>query len=66
MVSRALLTTYVATGLGLFFKVLPTVWLYHDWRLVFKLPVPQVWRLLTNFTIIGVPSINFLFQLIWL
>ena len=66
MVTRALLTTYVVTGLGLYIKVLPVTWCYHAWGQVFKLPVPEVWRLVTNFAIIGGPSINFLFQLVWL
>ncbi|GAB4819987.1 hypothetical protein N2152v2_007033 [Parachlorella kessleri] len=43
--------------------------MYLDWGLVFRNPLkrpPQVWRLLTNFTFIGKPSMHYLFQLIWL
>lgn len=41
-------------------------YLYHAWSAEFSLPVPQLWRLLTNFLIIGRPSINYLFNLVWL
>ena len=66
MVTRALLTVYIATGLALYLRVLPWRHLSLSWAQVFRLPVPQVWRLATNFTVIGAPSLHFVFQLVWL
>ena len=66
MVTRGLLTLYVITGLLLFAQLLPVLQMYHAWGLVFKLPIPGIWRPITNFMVIGKPSINFLFQLVWL
>lgn len=47
-------------------EVLPLGVMYHSWRKVFSLPVPQVWRLFTNFAVCGGPNIKYLFQLVWL
>ncbi|KAL4420836.1 hypothetical protein ABPG75_010492 [Micractinium tetrahymenae] len=64
-ITRAVLTVYLATGLAAWAGVLPLKYLSHDWRLEFK-RVPELWRLLTNFTFLGRPSIIWLIQLIWL
>ena len=56
------------------FGLLPSQYMYHHWPVsLFSFPpfapsvsFPGLHRLLLNFTIIGVPSINFLFNLIWL
>jgi len=61
-------------GFTAFFGVLPSQYMYHHWPVsLFSFPpfapsvsFPGLHRLLLNFTIIGVPSINFLFNLIWL
>jgi Derlin-2/3 len=74
VVCRTLLVTYLATGLLLFLRVLPIRYLYHDWSLsLFSFPpfaspasFPGLHRLVTNFGIIGTPSINYLFNLVWL
>ncbi len=74
VVCRTLLVTYLATGLLLFLRVLPVRHLYHDWSLsLFSFPpfaspasFPGLHRLVTNFGIIGAPSINYLFNLVWL
>lgn len=66
MVTRALLTCYMITGLTSLFRLLPLGIMYHSWSLIFKLPIPEIWRLFANFLFIGGPSINFLFQLVWL
>ncbi len=74
VVCRTLLVTYLATGLLLFLRVLPVQHLYHDWTVSllsfppFASPAsfPGLHRLVTNFGIIGPPSINFLFNLVWL
>lgn len=65
-ITRILLTTYLFTGLGIFLRILPVMLFVHSWKGVFRLPIPQVWRLMTNFCIVGAPSINYLFQLVWL
>lgn len=65
-ITRTLLATFLITGLGLFLGVLPVRHLIHVWDKELSLPVPQLWRLFTNFLIIGGPSINYLFQLVWL
>ena len=65
-VTRSLLTVYFVVAAGLTFKLLPAGYLIHSWSYIFKLPVPQLWRLVTNFMIAGGFSINFLFQMIWL
>lgn len=54
------------TGGLLLFGVLPVTRLYHAWSLELSLPIPELWRLLTNFLIIGRPSLNYLFNLVWL
>lgn len=40
--------------------------MFHDWSMVFKLPVPEIWRLVTNFTVVDGFSLNLVFQLVWL
>jgi len=66
LVCRTLLTCYLVTGGLLLFGVLPVTRLYHAWSLELSLPIPELWRLLTNFLIIGRPSLNYLFNLVWL
>ncbi len=63
-VTRTLLATYLASGLGILLGAFPTHLAYHDWGL--ELRRGQLWRLATNFAVIGKPSINYLFQLVWL
>lgn len=64
-ITKALLTVYLTSGLAAWAGILPLKHLYSDWHLIFK-RVPEVWRLLTNFTFLGKPSLPWLFQLIWL
>ena len=71
IVCKSMLTTYLATGLMALFGILPAVYMYHDWGFIFTFPsslktIPQVWRLVSNFAVIGKPSMNFLFNLVWL
>ena len=66
MVTRTLLLCYLATGLAWFLQVLPVMQVYHTWSKELTLPIPQLWRLITNFLVVGKPSINYLFQLVWL
>lgn len=74
VVSRTLLTCYLITGLTWFLNVLPVHLMYHAWPLdLFSFPpfaatasVPGIHRLILNFTVIGRPSINYLFNLVWL
>lgn len=65
IVCKVLLTTYLITGLASLFVTSPLLYMYHSWEFVFR-KVPQVWRLVFNFAFIGKPSINFLFNLVWL
>lgn len=65
IVSKVLLTTYLCTGLVALFDTRPLFYIYHSWDLVFR-KLPQVWRLVLNFAFIGKPSMNFLFNLVWL
>lgn len=64
-ITRGLLTCYLVTGLAAFMGVMPLQYVYHSWQLCFK-RVPEVWRLVTNFTFLGKPSLGWLFQLVWL
>ncbi|KAH7616042.1 putative Derlin-1 [Nannochloris sp. 'desiccata'] len=54
------------TATLIFLKVLPSAYMFHSWSMVFKLPVPQIWRLVTNFTVVDGFSLNLVFQLVWL
>jgi Derlin-2/3 len=66
-VCRTLLSTYLLTGLLLLFGLLPLEYVYHAWGYVFTLgSVPQLHRLILNFAVVGRPSINYLFNLVWL
>jgi hypothetical protein len=66
VVTRSLLTIYMFTATLLFFNVFPSLYMFHSWGMVLKLPVPQVWRLVTNFTVVDGFSLNLVFQLVWL
>lgn len=65
IVSKVLLTTYLITGLTALFQPAPLVYIYHSWDFIFR-KLPHVWRLVLNFAYIGKPSMNYLFNLIWL
>lgn len=66
IVSKVLLTTYICTGLVALFETRHLLYIYHSWDLIFRKLPPQVWRLVLNFAFIGKPSMNFLFNLVWL
>ena len=65
IVSKVLLTTYLCTGLFALFETRPLLYIYHSWEFIFS-KLPQVWRLVLNFAFLGKPSMNFLFNLVWL
>ncbi len=74
VVCRTLLVTYLVTGLLWFVRVLPVQHMYHEWPLSLlsfppfasRASFPGLHRLVTNFSIVGTPSINYLFNLVWL
>lgn len=55
----------MVTGAALTLRVFPVVWMFNDRHSVLSWP-PQLWRLVTNFTVLDRFSLNFLFQQIWL
>jgi hypothetical protein len=65
-VTRTLLVCYLVTGLLGMFDLMPWRLIWHQWSKELSLPIPQVWRWVTNFLVVGTPSINYLFQLVWL
>ena len=66
VVTRSLLVCYLVTGLLGMFDLMPWRLIWHQWSKELSLPIPQVWRWVTNFLVVGTPSINHLFQLVWL
>lgn len=66
-ITKTLLVTYLASGILIAVGFFPTKLTFMSWSLVlFPRPIPQLWRLVTNFTVLGAPSLMYLFRMLWL